>query len=125
MWAVNQKSRNIEAFILETTGLKGYSSEPMKHKYAARGMQNCQIVMSDVHVGEEQRLPSAVSFQKGTNSILQTSRTAVGWIAIGCMMGTYDHAIAYTTSRSQFGRPVAGTWRQIKVSSWCKRNYSG
>lgn len=42
--------------------------------------------------------------------VLKHSRIFVCWIAIGIILGAYDNAIKYVTSRKQFGKPVAGTF---------------
>jgi glutaryl-CoA dehydrogenase len=35
------------------------------------------------------------------------TRYAVGWMATGCQMGAYEHAVAYAQQRVQFGKPIA------------------
>ena len=35
------------------------------------------------------------------------TRAFVGWEAVGCMMGAYEHALAYAQKRLQFGKPIA------------------
>jgi acyl-CoA oxidase len=57
---------------------------------------------------EENRLPKATDFNKGTNVVLKHSRIFVCWLAIGIVMGAYDNVIKYVTSRKQFGQPIAG-----------------
>ena len=32
----------------------------------------------------------------------------VAWMAVGCGRGAYENALAYSTRREQFGRPIAG-----------------
>ena len=76
---------------------------------ALRVVQNCQITLDNVEVGESQRLPKATNFQAGTNRVLESSRAFVCWVAAGICLGVYDNAIKYTTARKQFGRPIAGT----------------
>lgn len=80
----------------------------IKNKLGLRVVQNCNITLTDVQVGEEHKLPGATDFQNGTNRILKHSRPIVCWIAVGVAVGVYDNAIKYTRERKQFGKPIAG-----------------
>lgn len=106
-WAKNE-DKKVEAYVLETKGLKGWSAEVIKNKLALRVVQNCTITLDNVIVPESQRLPHAIDFQNGTNRVLKHSRVFVCWIAAGICMGVYDNAIKYTTERKQFGRSISG-----------------
>lgn len=59
-------------------------------------------------ISEDTKLPKAIDFAKGTNLILKHSRIYVCWAAVGLMIGVYDNAIKYVTSRKQFGHYIAG-----------------
>lgn len=85
----------------------GVSSTVIKHKMALRPVQNCNIFFNNVLLTECTKLPKAVDFNS-VNVVLKHSRLFVCWIAAGIAMGSYDHAIRYTTSRKQFGQPIAG-----------------
>jgi acyl-CoA oxidase len=108
-WGKNTESKKVEAFILETQGLKGWSAEVIRNKLALRIVQNCHITLKDVVVPESQKLPHAIDFQNGTNRVLKHSRIFVCWIAAGIAMGVYDNVIRYATERKQFGRSISGT----------------
>ena len=116
-WAKNTENKKVEGYILETNGLKGWSSEVIKNKIGLRIVQNCHITLNDVVVGESQKLPGATDFQNGTNKILKHSRVFVCWTAVGICMGVYDNAIQYTTQRQQFGRSISGKDHFMQVSS--------
>lgn len=90
------------------TKTPGITTSVIKHKMALRPVQNCNIYLNNVLLTEANKLPKATDFVKGTNVILKHSRVFVCWIAAGIAMGAYDHAIKYTTSRKQFGQPIAG-----------------
>ena len=115
-WAKNTENKNVEAYILETKGLKGYKAEAIQNKLALRIVQNCHITMTDVIVPESQKLPHAIDFQNGTNRVLKHTRIYVCWIAAGICMGVYDNAIKYTTERQQFGRSISGITFPMKAS---------
>jgi glutaryl-CoA dehydrogenase len=40
--------------------------------------------------------------------VLRLTRAGVAWQATGCARGAYEHALAYSLQREQFGRPIAG-----------------
>jgi len=66
--------------------------------------------MENCHVPEENRLQLDTSF-RDTARVLRMTRAFVAWEAVGCMMGAYEHALAYA--------PQAGTIRKTyrKVSA--------
>jgi alkylation response protein AidB-like acyl-CoA dehydrogenase len=116
-WAKNTENKKVEAYILETKGLQGWTPEVIKNKIGLRIVQNCHITLKDVVVAESQKLPLAIDFQNGTNLVLKHSRVYVCWVAAGICMGVYDNAIKYTTQRKQFGRSIAGKRCVIKDSN--------
>jgi alkylation response protein AidB-like acyl-CoA dehydrogenase len=89
---------------------------------ALRPVQNCNIFLNNVILNESAKLPKATDFAKGTNVVLKHSRLYVCWMAAGIAMGAYDHAIKYTTSRKQFGQPIAGIFSFTQASSWSNKS---
>src|SRR5258705_1109156 len=85
----------------------GFSVEKIKTKMALRVVQNGLITLSDCRVPEADRLQNANSF-KDTAKVLRMTRTGVAWLAGGCQMGAYEHALRYATERIQFGKPIGG-----------------
>jgi glutaryl-CoA dehydrogenase len=73
---------------------------------ALRVVQNALITLDDCRVPEENRLQNDFSF-RDTARVLRNTRGAVAWMATGCMMGAYEHALAYAQGREQFGKPIA------------------
>ena len=114
VWAKNTATNKIEgtkgryAGWLVERGTPGFTSTVIKHKMALRPVENCNLYFQDVLRKEENRLPKATDFNKGTNVVLKHSRIFVCWLAIGIVMGAYDNVIKYVTSRKQFGQPIAG-----------------
>ena len=70
-------------------------------------MQNADIVYRNCRVPEDDRLQEARSF-KDTAEILRRTRSGVAWSSVGVMLAAYEIALAYSTEREQFGRPIAG-----------------
>jgi glutaryl-CoA dehydrogenase len=62
--------------------------------------ENCRIPA-------ENRLPKA-SGLKAPLSCLTYARVGIAWGVIGAAIDCYETALAYTKSREQFGRPIAG-----------------
>jgi glutaryl-CoA dehydrogenase len=38
--------------------------------------------------------------------VLSATRAGVAWIALGCAIGAYEHALTYAKQRQQFGKPI-------------------
>ena len=69
-------------------------------------MENALLHLHDVRVPEANRLQEANSFAD-TARVLKATRAGVAWNSVGCAMGAYEAARAYTVEREQFGRPTA------------------
>jgi acyl-CoA oxidase len=106
VWARNTENDKVEGFILDMK-TPGITSQVIKYKLPLRVVQNCHIHFNNVIIPEENKLPKANDFQKGTGAILKHSRVYVLWIAFGIAMGVYDNTIKYIMNRKQFGVPIA------------------
>lgn len=106
VWARNQDNQKVEGFILDMK-VPGVQTEKIKHKFPLRMVQNCQITFTNAIIPEENKLPKAIDFIKGTTDILKHSRVFVCWVALGLTIGVYDNAIKYVMNRKQFGVPIA------------------
>lgn len=105
IWARDLADGQVKGFIVRTT-LPGFSVEKIQDKMALRIVQNGLITLNDCLVEEKDRLQNANSF-KDTAKVLQATRAGVAWMAVGCARGAYENALAYTTEREQFGKPIA------------------
>ncbi len=106
VWARDVADNQVKAFVVEK-GTPGFSTEVIKNKIALRVVQNAQVTIKDVRVPEENRLAHANSFAD-TAKVLKMTRAGVAWIATGCALGAFEHALAYAKRREQFGRPIGG-----------------
>jgi len=106
VWARNLENDKVQAFVIDLKA-PGVTSQVIQHKLALRIVQNCHITFNNVFVAEEDFLPKATDFIKGTSKILLHSRILVCWITAGVAVGVYDNTIAYITTRKQFGVPIA------------------
>jgi glutaryl-CoA dehydrogenase len=95
----------IKGFILEK-GWKGLSAPKIEGKLALRASPTGMIVMDEVFVPEENKLPLA-SGLNGPFSCLNSARLGIAWGAIGAGESCWKAALQYTMDRKQFGRPLA------------------
>jgi len=95
----------IRGFILDK-GMEGLSAPKIEGKLALRASITGEIVMDEVFVPEENRLPLAQSLG-GPFSCLNSARLGIAWGALGAAETCWHEARQYTLDRSQFGRPLA------------------
>jgi len=106
IWARDLADNQVKGFIVENKKTPGFKAEKIQHKMALKVVQNALITMEDCRVPEENRLQMDNSF-RDTARVLRMTRASVAWEAVGCMMGAYEHALAYSQERQQFGKPIA------------------
>ena len=95
----------IRGFILEK-GMKGLSAPKIEGKFSLRTSVTGEIVMDEVFVPEEQRLPN-VKGLAGPFGCLNSARYGIAWGALGAAEACWHAARQYTMDRLQFGRPLA------------------
>ena len=104
VWAKNDDG-NVNGFILER-GMDGLATAKIEGKFSVRGSPTGQILMDDVFVPEENRLPNA----KGLSApfaCLNNARFGICWGAMGAAEFCWHTARQYALDRKQFGRPLA------------------
>ncbi|MGB3186115.1 MAG: acyl-CoA dehydrogenase family protein [Ornithinimicrobium sp.] len=106
IWARDVEDEQVKGFVVEKS-TEGMTFEIQRDKMALRVVLNAEIELTEVRVPEVNRLTEANSF-KDTAKVLKVTRMGVAWAATGCARGAYEHALAYTKTREQFGRPIAG-----------------
>lgn len=104
--AREEEGDRILAFVVPADS-PGVERRVIEHKAAARMVHNADIVLTDVHVSEERRLPRIESF-RDINRAFRTLRADIAWSAAGMQLGAYEAAAEYAATREQFGRPIAG-----------------
>lgn len=105
VWAKDDAG-DVRGFLVET-GLAGFSAPRIGDKWSLRAAITSEVVLDDVRVPASAMLPG-VKGLKGPLSCLTQARFGIAWGVLGAAMACYDAAIQHTTSREQFGRPVAG-----------------
>jgi glutaryl-CoA dehydrogenase len=106
IWARDEASGQVKGFVVGKEN-PGFSVKKIESKMALRVVQNGWITLKDCRVPEADRLQRANNF-KDTAKVLRMTRAGVAWFAVGCGRGAYEHALRYSTERSQFGRPIGG-----------------
>jgi glutaryl-CoA dehydrogenase len=105
VWARDTADRQVKGFLVEP-GTAGFHAETITGKAAARAIWQAQILLSEVRVSDDSRLPGAHSF-KDAGRVLVTTRSTCAWGALGHAVAAYDTALTYCKQREQFGRPLA------------------
>lgn len=104
VWAKDDTG-TICGFILDK-GMKGLSAPKIEGKLALRASITGEIVMDEVFVSEENKLPHAKGLA-GPFSCLNSARLGIAWGALGAAETCWHTALQYTLDRKQFGRPLA------------------
>ncbi|NMO57125.1 acyl-CoA dehydrogenase [Actinoplanes sp. TBRC 11911] len=89
------------------TDTPGFSAREIKHKMSLRASSTGSISLDDVRVPAAFQLPSAAGL-KAPLSCLTEARFGIVWGALGAARECLAVALDYATTRSQFGRPLAG-----------------
>lgn len=105
VWAKDTETGRIKGFILEK-GMKGLSAPKIEGKFSLRASVTGEIVMEQVFVPDENRLPEADGLG-GPFSCLNKARYGIAWGALGAGEFCWHAARQYTLDRPQFGRPLA------------------
>lgn len=104
VWARTEDG-DINGFILER-GMKGLETPKIEGKMSLRASVTGGIMMDDVFVPEENRLPD-VSSLKGPMMCLNSARYGISWGAIGAAESCWHLARQYVMDRVIFGKPLA------------------
>ncbi|KWK96576.1 acyl-CoA dehydrogenase [Burkholderia ubonensis] len=107
VWAKLEENGHdtIRGFILEK-GWKGLSAPVIHGKVGLRASITGEIVLDDVFVPEENRLPH-VGGLRGPFTCLNSARYGIAWGALGAAEACWHTARQYVLDRKQFGRPLA------------------
>lgn len=95
----------VNGFLVEK-GAKGLTAPETKGKWSLRASVTGEIVMDDVFVPEEMRLPDAIGL-KCPLMCLNQARYGIAWGVIGAAQACYDSTLRYTAEREQWGGPIA------------------
>lgn len=104
IWA--RSDQGIRGFIVPTD-TPGFSARDITMKLSLRASHTSELVMDDVRLPDEARLPGATSM-RGPLSCLTEARYGILWGSLGAARSCYEAALDYATTRHQFGKPIGG-----------------
>lgn len=117
VWAKSEAhGSKIRGFVLDK-GMAGLSAPKIGGKLSLRASVTGEIVMKDVHVGEDALLPH-VEGLKGPFGCLNRARYGIAWGVMGAAEFCMESARQYGLDRKQFGKPLAQTQLyQLKLAN--------
>ncbi len=104
VWA--QTDAGIGGFVVPMD-LPGISVREVTHKMSLRASMTGEITLDDVRLPGSAALPEARGL-RGPLSCLNEARFGIVWGALGAARDCLEAAIAYATTREQFGKPIGG-----------------
>ena len=104
VWA-RDESGSIGGYILER-GMKGLETPKIEGKFGVRASPTGFIMMDDVFVPEENRMPNANGLGAPL-TCLNNARFGICWGALGAAEFCWQATRQYVIDRKQFGRPLA------------------
>jgi glutaryl-CoA dehydrogenase len=104
VWANTEQG--IRGFVVPTD-TPGFKTNDVNHKVSLRASVTSELVLEDVRLPESAVLPGVVGL-RGPLSCLNEARFGILFGAVGAARACYEAALAYSLSREQFGRPIAG-----------------
>ncbi len=102
VWA--QTDDGIQGFIIEK-GMPGFTAPEIHKKLSLRASITSELVMADVRVPDENRLPGVQSL-RGPLSCLNEARYGIVWGVVGAARACYEEALSYATERIVFEKPL-------------------
>jgi glutaryl-CoA dehydrogenase len=105
IWARDITDDTVRGFLVPAD-TPGFQATKIQRKIALRAVENADISLEGVRVSEANRLQRIDGF-RDVARVLRATRADVAWQALGNGAAAYEAAVAYTTTREQFGRPIA------------------
>ncbi|MGC5320377.1 acyl-CoA dehydrogenase family protein [Micromonospora arida] len=117
MWITNAPIADVAVIWARTDeGVRGFAvpmdtpgvtAREIRRKMSLRASVTGEIVLDDVRLPADAQLPEAVGL-KAPLSCLTEARYGIVWGAVGAARDCLETTVAYATTRTQFGRPLAG-----------------
>jgi glutaryl-CoA dehydrogenase len=105
VWAKDDDG-HVGGFIVEEDA-PGFRARDIEGKFSLRMSRTSECWFENCRIPVENRLPNAKGL-RAPLSCLSQARVGVAWGVIGAAIDCYETALAYSKSREQFGRPIAG-----------------
>ena len=85
----------------------GFSANDVHRKLSLRASVTSELVLDEVRLPADAVLPG-VSGLKGPLSCLSEARFGIVWGSMGAARACFESALAYATTRVQWGKPIGG-----------------
>jgi glutaryl-CoA dehydrogenase len=96
----------IRGFVVPTDS-PGFTARPIPHKLSLRASVTSELVLDGVRLPADAMLPGARGLS-GPLGCLAEARFGIVFGSIGAARECVESALAYTSTREQFGRPIGG-----------------
>jgi glutaryl-CoA dehydrogenase len=103
VWAVTDEG--VRGFLVPRD-TPGFTRPKIERKLSLRASVTSELVLDDVRLPADAMLPEATSL-RGPLSCLNEARYGIVWGAAGAARACFEAALDYSTSRIQFGKPIA------------------
>lgn len=103
VWA--RTEQGVRGFLVPK-GTKGFTAPDIHKKLSLRASITSELVLDEVRLPASAMLPGATSL-RGPLSCLNEARYGIVWGAVGAARACLEAAIDYSTTRTQFGKPIA------------------
>jgi glutaryl-CoA dehydrogenase len=117
MWITNAPIADVAVIWARTDdGVRGFAvpmdtpgvtTREIGRKMSLRASVTGEIALDDVRLPADARLPEAIGL-KAPLGCLTEARHGIVWGALGAARDCLETALTYATTRTQFGRPLAG-----------------
>ncbi|WFE33397.1 acyl-CoA dehydrogenase family protein [Micromonospora sp. WMMD975] len=117
MWITNAPIADVAVIWARTdSGVRGFlvpmdtpgvTAREIRRKMSLRASLTGEIALDDVRLPADAQLPDAAGL-KAPLSCLTEARHGIVWGALGAARDCLETALSYATTRTQFGRPLAG-----------------
>ncbi|MFJ6164143.1 acyl-CoA dehydrogenase family protein [Micromonospora orduensis] len=117
MWITNAPIADVAVIWARTDeGVRGFAvpmdtpgvtTREIRRKMSLRASVTGEIVLDDVRLPADAQLPGAAGL-KAPLSCLTEARYGIVWGSLGAARDCLETTLAYATTRTQFGRPIAG-----------------
>ncbi len=99
--------KGVSAFLVPTDS-PGFEAREVKGKLGLRGQATAELFLSEVRVPADALLGEEGQGFTIAMTTLDKGRVAVASGCVGIVQGCLETSVEYATSRTQFGRPIAG-----------------
>jgi glutaryl-CoA dehydrogenase len=89
------------------TETPGFSANDVHRKLSLRASVTSELVLDEVRLPADAVLPGVTGL-KGPLSCLSEARFGIVWGSMGAARACFESALAYSTTRVQWGKPIGG-----------------